>query len=128
MPDDKTEPNQDQSVKKPDAVKQDAPGAKAPADAKVTAKAGGKPAQKQSSQKSAPKKAAFELPLATVIRIAKKNGAERVGEDAAQILAEIGEAYIGKIVKGAMTYAKVAGRKTLKKDDLDIVLKQQKSE
>ena len=79
---------------------------------------------KKPEAKVAPsKKPENELPLATVIRIAKKNGAERVGEDAALMLAKVGEAHIAKVVKLAMTYAKVAGRKTLKKEDLDIALK-----
>jgi histone H3/H4 len=94
MPESKIEPKPEQNGKKPVPTKT---------------------AKKQSSSN--------ELPLATVIRIAKKHGAERVGEDAALILAEIGEAFIAKTVRNAMTYAKVAGRKTLKKEDLDLVLK-----
>ena len=61
-----------------------------------------------------------DLPIAAVIRIAKANGAERVGSDAADLLVRKTEAYIGKVVKEADTLASHAGRKTLKAEDIEM--------
>ena len=38
-----------------------------------------------------------DLPIAAVVRIAKANGAERVGSDAADLLVKKVESYIGKL-------------------------------
>ena len=38
-----------------------------------------------------------DLPIAAVVRIAKKNGAERVGSDAAAALVAKAEAYIAEL-------------------------------
>jgi hypothetical protein len=40
-----------------------------------------------------------DLPIAAVVRIAKKNGAERVGSDAAAALVVKAEAYIAELTK-----------------------------
>jgi histone H3/H4 len=61
-----------------------------------------------------------DLPIAAVTRIAKANGAERVGSDAAELIVKKAEAYIGKITKEANKLASHAGRKTLKKEDIDM--------
>lgn len=61
-----------------------------------------------------------DLPIAAVIRIAKANGAERVGSDAAEILVKKAEAYIGKLAKDAEKLASHAGRKTIKAEDIEM--------
>ena len=61
-----------------------------------------------------------ELPIAAVIRIAKVNGAERVGKDAADLLVKKAEAYIGELTKEANRLASHAGRKTLKAEDIEM--------
>ena len=61
-----------------------------------------------------------DLPSAAVIRIAKANGAERVGSDAAKVLVEKAEEYIGQLTKEATKLATHAGRKTLKEEDIDL--------
>jgi len=59
-----------------------------------------------------------DLPIAAVARIAKNNGAERVGSDASAALVQKAEEYIGNIVKEAIKLAGHAGRKTLKEEDI----------
>ncbi|ADN37009.1 Transcription factor CBF/NF-Y/histone domain protein [Methanolacinia petrolearia DSM 11571] len=65
---------------------------------------------------------ANDLPIAAVVRIAKKNGAERVGSDAAQAIVDAAEAYIANLTKEASKYAQHAGRKTIKKEDVDMAV------
>ena len=65
-----------------------------------------------------------DLPIAAVIRIAKANGAERVGSDAAALLVMKAEEYIGKLTKEADKLATHAGRKTLKAEDIEMLKKQ----
>ena len=64
-----------------------------------------------------------ELPIAAVVRIAKTNGAERVGSDAAEILVKKAEEYIANLTKEANKLAQHAGRKTLKADDIELAVK-----
>ena len=64
-----------------------------------------------------------DLPKAAVVRLAKKAGAERVGEDAADALVAKAEAYIEEISKKAYEYAQHAGRKTIKAEDIDLATK-----
>ncbi len=59
-----------------------------------------------------------DLPIAAIIRIAKKNGAERVGHDGAEALMTLTEDYIGRIAKEAYLLATHAGRKTIKEEDV----------
>jgi DNA-binding protein len=59
-----------------------------------------------------------DLPIAAVVRIAKKNGAERVGSDAAAALVTKAEEYIGTLTKEANRLAQHAGRKTIKEEDV----------
>lgn len=61
-----------------------------------------------------------DLPIAAVVRIAKANGAERVGSDAAELLVQKAEAYIAKLTKEADKLATHAGRKTLKAEDIEM--------
>ena len=64
-----------------------------------------------------------DLPIAAVVRIAKKNGAERVGSDAAEALVLKAEKYIAALTKEANKLAEHAGRKTIKKEDVDLASK-----
>ena len=59
-----------------------------------------------------------ELPIAAVVRIAKSNGAERVGSDAAAVLVQKAEEYIANLSKEANKLALHAGRKTIKEEDV----------
>jgi histone H3/H4 len=61
-----------------------------------------------------------ELPKAAIVRIAKKAGAERVGEDAADALVKVAEAYIADLSKKAAGFAAHAGRKTIKAEDVKL--------
>ncbi len=61
-----------------------------------------------------------DLPIAAVVRIAKANGAERVGADAAELLVKKAEAYLGKLTKEAEKLASHAGRKTIKEEDVEM--------
>jgi len=63
-----------------------------------------------------------DLPIAAVIRIAKKNGAERVGVDAAAALLAKTEEYIARLTKEADRLARHAGRKTIKEEDVDLAV------
>jgi len=61
-----------------------------------------------------------DLPIAAVVRIAKSNGAERVGSAAAAVLVEKAEDYIGNLAKEAFKLAQHAGRKTIKEEDVEM--------
>lgn len=59
-----------------------------------------------------------DLPIAAVTRIAKANGAERVGSDGAATIVMMAEDYIARLTKEANKLAAHAGRKTIKEDDI----------
>lgn len=61
-----------------------------------------------------------DLPIAAIIRLAKQNGAERVGSDAAAALMVKTEEYIADLVKEANKLAMHAGRKTIKEEDVNL--------
>ena len=61
-----------------------------------------------------------ELPIAAVSRIAKKNGAERVGSDAVETLVVKAGDYITRLAKEVNKFAVHAGRKTIKEEDVDL--------
>ena len=60
-----------------------------------------------------------DLPTAAVMRLAKANGAERVGADGAASILAFTEEYIAKLVREATKIASDAGRKTLKEEDVE---------
>jgi histone H3/H4 len=62
------------------------------------------------------------LPVAAIIRIAKQNGAERVGSDAANALISKAEDYISRLTVEANKLALHAGRKTLKAEDIEMAV------
>ncbi len=59
-----------------------------------------------------------ELPIAPITRLVRNAGAERVSEDASQALVEVLEEYGEKVATKAVSLAKHAGRKTVKKEDI----------
>ncbi len=59
-----------------------------------------------------------ELPIAPVTRLVRNAGTERVSEDASMALVEILEAEGERIAVKAVSLAKHAGRKTVKKEDI----------
>ena len=61
-----------------------------------------------------------DLPIAAVIRIARKNGAGRVGKDGAAALIARTEAYLANLTKEANRLAQHAGRKTLREEDIEL--------
>jgi histone H3/H4 len=64
-----------------------------------------------------------DLPIAAVVRIAKKSGAERVGSDAAVALLEKAEEYIACLARESNKLAMHAGRKTIKEEDVELAVK-----
>jgi histone H3/H4 len=61
-----------------------------------------------------------EISVASMHRLCKKTGAERVSEAAAKELARVLEEIGLKIAKEALDYAEYAGRKTIKAEDIEI--------
>ena len=64
-----------------------------------------------------------DLPIAAVVRIAKKNGAERVGSDAAEALVVKARSISPSSRRKQTRLAEHAGRKTIKKEDVDLASK-----
>lgn len=64
-----------------------------------------------------------EIPKATVVRIAKQEGVERVSEDAATALTEAVEKYARNLSITVNDLADHADRKTIKDIDVELALK-----
>ena len=64
-----------------------------------------------------------ELGLATMYRVIKKSGAERVSDDAADELRKVLEAVADRIARQAVDLSLHAGRKTIKSEDIRLATK-----
>jgi histone H3/H4 len=63
------------------------------------------------------------LPLAAMEKILKRAGADRVGEDAKAQLRDMLEEHAMRMSEQAASYAKHAGRKTVKAEDISLAFK-----
>jgi histone H3/H4 len=64
-----------------------------------------------------------DIPIATVERLIRKAGAERVSAEAANALADVLEEEALKISQKAIDLAKHAGRKTVTADDVKLAMR-----
>lgn len=64
----------------------------------------------------------MELPMAPIERLIKRAGAERVSDSAVEELADYLEEEVIKIASSAIKLSKHAGRKTVTRDDIKLVL------
>lgn len=60
-----------------------------------------------------------DLPVLPFKRILRKNGADRVSQDAAEIMAEIIEKHAEELAEEAALLADHADRKTVKQEDVE---------
>jgi histone H3/H4 len=61
----------------------------------------------------------FDLPIAPVVRIAKRNGAERISMSGTRAILSRTERYIADVARKAANAAASEGRKTIKAEDVD---------
>ena len=64
-----------------------------------------------------------ELPLAPVKRVSESSGVQRIGLPAVEIIALASQEFIKRITLNAEKYATHAGRKTIKPEDIIVVIK-----
>jgi len=79
--------------------------------------------KKAKEPKKDAKKSKSIISKSAVVKIAKKNGAERIGKDAAVKLVEQAEKFIGELTKKAIAAAAHANRKSIRGEDIDFVTK-----
>jgi len=63
------------------------------------------------------------LPLATVERIMRTAGADRISNDAVKAASDMAEELINKLTKEAVVLSKHAGRKTVTSEDIELASK-----
>jgi histone H3/H4 len=63
------------------------------------------------------------LPLSTMEALLKKAGAKRVSESAKEELQKVLDSEIARISKKATVFSSHAGRKTIKKEDIELAIK-----
>jgi histone H3/H4 len=64
----------------------------------------------------------MDIPTLAAEKLLKKAGANRIGEDAKEKLREILKNEATGIARKAAVFSEHAGRKTIKKEDIDLVL------
>jgi histone H3/H4 len=64
-----------------------------------------------------------KLPLAPIKRIAEEGGAQRIGIPASEVIGLAAEEWIKRVAVAAEKYAIHAGRKTVKQEDVVVVVK-----
>jgi DNA-binding protein len=74
---------------------------------------------KKSKAEAKPKKSIISK--SAIVKLAKKNGAERIGKDAAIKLVEQAEKFVGELTKKAIAAASHANRKSIRGEDIDFV-------
>lgn len=65
-----------------------------------------------------------ELPAAPFERVLKKAGAERTSEDALVAMRDAVEDYADELAKNCVRFARHAGRKTVKAEDVKLAAKE----
>jgi histone H3/H4 len=80
-----------------------------------------KAVKKTSARKPARKahKGNFDLPLAPVVRIAKRSGAERISNSGTKAIMVRTEKYIAGLARQAAHSASAMGRKTMRAEDVE---------
>lgn len=64
-----------------------------------------------------------EIPNASLSRLLKKAGAERISKDAIDEFADVVEEFAVEVAEVAVRYARHTGRKTVKADDIKLATK-----
>jgi histone H3/H4 len=76
-------------------------------------------AEAKKSKDAKPKKSIISK--SAIVKLAKKNGAERIGKDAAVKLVEQAEKFVAELTKKAIAAASHANRKSIRGEDIDFV-------
>lgn len=74
---------------------------------------------KKAKVEAKPKKSIISK--SAIVKIAKKNGAERIGKDAAIKLVEQAEKFVAELTKKAIAAASHANRKSIRGEDIDFI-------
>ncbi|MCM2324966.1 MAG: NFYB/HAP3 family transcription factor subunit [Candidatus Woesearchaeota archaeon] len=64
----------------------------------------------------------MDIPTLAAEKLLRNAGAKRVGEDAKERIREIIKKEASEIARKAKAFSEHAGRKTIKKEDIDLVL------